>query len=606
MITLPKTIDHFEYKMLTPEDIGEASQWLAKQYSTQEPMAIHLNIPEAELGPFFASVLEFIYKDSLSMIVIDTQSQHLVGVSLAWDSRFDWSKLQVSDSLLPIKSLMDECTQEGVGVNASSSKKVKTYVYSFLEIIPESEALLMAEQLVSLMQLRAVSLGYERAVNVNTRAPSDGHLQLDSKPYISMQFKAFDEFRYLGNKVFFNMNQKLPLYLQWDGNPTYSVSVRDIHYPLPEHPQESVISSFQSFLKEVKGKKHRLLGKPGNMAFDFSPLQDALSVFMNNSGDPFVPSSHGLSTKQFEQQVIHFFASAYGLAPESVFGYITNGGTEALEYGFLKGIKQYPNAHVILNESCHYSAVTIANKFQRSYSMLPCLDNGEVDYNALESELKKTDAPIVLIANIGSTMKGAIDDVQKIGSLLKGRPHYIHADAALHGSFLPFLPACFGAPALTIGGNIQSISISLHKFLGNITPAGLVLTENETNNSVTQENYIDVIASQNSTLTCSRSGLAAMLAAYRIETLGVEGLKEQALRCIELAHYLCHQLTVKGVDAALNKASNIVFFPAPEKSVCEKWMLPVTTGLSHAVVMPQADMSLLNEFIQDLMSVTVS
>jgi len=43
-----------------------------------------------------------------------------------------------------------------------------------------------------------------------------------------------------------------------------------------------------------------------------------------------------------------------------------------------------------------------------------------------------------VIATIGTTFKGAIDQVDRIQEALKGYPSYLHLDAALFGGYLPF------------------------------------------------------------------------------------------------------------------------------------------------------------------------
>ena len=82
------------------------------------------------------------------------------------------------------------------------------------------------------------------------------------------------------------------------------------------------------------------------------------------------------------------------------------------------------------------------------------------------------DAPVVFVANIGTTMKGAVDDVAKVRAILDDlaiTQSYLHADAALSGMILPFVeePQPFG---------FDSVAISGHKMIGSPIPCGVALT----------------------------------------------------------------------------------------------------------------------------------
>ena len=60
------------------------------------------------------------------------------------------------------------------------------------------------------------------------------------------------------------------------------------------------------------------------------------------------------------------------------------------------------------------------------------------------------DVPAVIMANVGTTMRGAVDDIPRIRDILEDlavTSSYIHADAALSGMILPFVP---GAPAFRV------------------------------------------------------------------------------------------------------------------------------------------------------------
>ena len=51
--------------------------------------------------------------------------------------------------------------------------------------------------------------------------------------------------------------------------------------------------------------------------------------------------------------------------------------------------------------------------------MIKSRDDGEIDYEDLRETIRiHRDVPVIFMANIGSTMKGAVDDVQKVRGIL--------------------------------------------------------------------------------------------------------------------------------------------------------------------------------------------
>jgi len=55
----------------------------------------------------------------------------------------------------------------------------------------------------------------------------------------------------------------------------------------------------------------------------------------------------------------------------------------------------------------------------------------------------------IIIANIATTMKGAVDDIVQIKAILSDLEipkYYLHADAAFFGMILPFLPELDSQP----------------------------------------------------------------------------------------------------------------------------------------------------------------
>lgn len=108
------------------------------------------------------------------------------------------------------------------------------------------------------------------------------------------------------------------------------------------------------------------------------------------------------------------------------------------------------------------------------------LETGEINYDLLREALKKNvGRAAVLNVNIGTTVKGAVDDLDRILDILKETGYteenfFIHCDGALFGMMMPFLR--YDAPQVTFRKPIGSVSVSGHKFVGAPVPCGVVIT----------------------------------------------------------------------------------------------------------------------------------
>ncbi|WP_218279902.1 pyridoxal-dependent decarboxylase [Verrucomicrobium spinosum] len=106
-----------------------------------------------------------------------------------------------------------------------------------------------------------------------------------------------------------------------------------------------------------------------------------------------------------------------------------------------------------------------------------------MDYSDLRETLRiHRDVPPIIFANIGTTMKGAVDNLHKIRAILDELAitnAYLHADAALSGMILPFVA---DPQPWDFAGGADSISISGHKFLGSPLPCGVFSRGNNMSN----------------------------------------------------------------------------------------------------------------------------
>ena len=232
------------------------------------------------------------------------------------------------------------------------------------------------------------------------------------------------------------------------------------------------------------------------------------------------------------------------------------------------------------------------------YIMIKRQDNGEIDYSDLADMIRvNRDLPAVIMANIGTTVRGAVDDLEKIRYILDEQAvtnRYIHADAALSGLMLPFVaePQPFGFDA-----GIDSISISGHKLIGAPLPCGVVLAHRGHVDRVGRA--IEYVGVHDTTLSGSRNGFAALILWYALATLGEEGLRELVAGMMATAQYAVEQFNRRGIPAWRHRNSATVVFPKPRPQVFSKWQIAPEGDVVRIVTMPHVTSEMIDELVHD-------
>ena len=358
-------------------------------------------------------------------------------------------------------------------------------------------------------------------------------------------------------------------------------------------------------LKELRRKFTRIgrtaIGYPTNNDIRHKELFcQFLDIHANNVGDPFVDSSFLTNTHDFEREALSFFADLYRISRNAFWGYVTSGGTEGNMYGLFLARELYPNGVLYFSEDTHYSIVKIARMLHLPYHIIQSHDNGQIDIDNLTQTIKENiDKPVIINANIGTTVKGAVDDVDSIVESLKKLGvtyYYIHCDAALFGMMLPFIK---NAPDVDFTKPIGSIAISGHKFIGSALPCGVVITYKQYSQYIAQK--VEYIHSIDSTILGSRNAITPLILWHAIKTRGYKGFQQEALAIIERAISLYESLQKIEYPSYLNPYSNTVFFARPSDRIIQKYSLAVNENIAHIVVMQSTTQKVLDEFLKDLL-----
>ena len=355
----------------------------------------------------------------------------------------------------------------------------------------------------------------------------------------------------------------------------------------------------QDMLNTFEAAGERVLGYPCTRDYDYSPLFPFLYYPLNNVGDPYEDTTYRLNTHDIECEVLEYFRDFTRAPKDNIWGYVTTGGTEGNMYGIYLARELLPNGVVYYSEDTHYSVAKIMRLLNARNIMIRSLPNGEIDYEDLKETIRlHRDVPPIIFANIGTTMKGATDNLDKIKDIFQTLAisnYYIHADAALSGMILPFVD---DPQAFDFSAGIDSIAISGHKMIGSPLPCGVVLAKkNHVDRIARSIEYIDTL---DTTLTGSRSAITPLFLWYAIRAQGKQGFRKIIQRCFETADYTIEQFKKIGIDAWRNKNSVTIIFPRPGDAIMKKWQLASHGKIAHIITMPQVERHHIDEFMIDL------
>ena len=342
----------------------------------------------------------------------------------------------------------------------------------------------------------------------------------------------------------------------------------------------------------------RNVGYPCNQAFDYSELFRFLEFSINNVGDPFHSTNYRLNTMEFEREVMADFARFTEAPADEWWGYVTSGGTEGNMYGLYVARELFPEGICYFSEDTHYSVAKVLRLQHTRNIMIKSQPDGQMDYADLRETLRiHRDVPPIIFANIGTTMKGAVDDLAQIRAILDNLAianAYIHADAALSGMVLPFVD---DPQPWNFADGADSISISGHKMLGAPVPCGVVLARKAHVDRIARS--IEYIGALDTTIAGSRSALSPLLLWHRLRTLGDDGLRNIVQTCLSNAEYVVKQLLAHGIEAWRHPNSITVVFPKPPPPMMEKWIIAPRKTIGHMIVMPHVTRSIIDAFVSD-------
>ena len=365
--------------------------------------------------------------------------------------------------------------------------------------------------------------------------------------------------------------------------------------------QNHIETRLAELLQTIQDSEQWQVGYPGNQSFDYSPLIPFLSHSLNNVGDPFHETNYRANTHQFEREVVLHFAQLTGLEADDAWGYVTSGGTEGNMYGLYLARELHPEGMLYFSEEAHYSILKNARVLNLPHTTVKRQADGEIDYDDLRDMLAvHRDRPAIILATIGTTMRGAVDDIPTIREIIDELgigEHYIHADAALSGMILPYVddPQPFGFDA-----GIDSISISGHKLIGAPLPCGIVLTRKHLVETLGRA--VELVGVNDTTLSGSRNGLTPLMLWYAINRHGEDAWSETVRNMLDTAEYAVKRFNEQGINAWRHRNSPTVVFDRPPQEVFDQWQIAPEGEVAHIITMPHVDFDTIERLVEDCIS----
>lgn len=345
----------------------------------------------------------------------------------------------------------------------------------------------------------------------------------------------------------------------------------------------------------------------------------------NNVGNPYTHSSIQYNTHDFEKELILRFGKIYGFSPGDTWGFLSHSGTDSNMHGMymgrtiLKGqTSETPKCY--FTREAHYSIQILSDLLGMERIFVDTLSDAGMDPKDLKLKLSEhPNHPALVVATIGTTFKGAIDNVDQIQEILKKHESYLHLDAALFGGYLPHtsgaIEVLYKLKNNPSGERYNSIAISCHKFFGFPSPAGLFITTqinfdkfNVLYSRIHNPEYIGHVPG---TITCSRDAVKPAEFHFFSTSAAMAKQAEDAYAILNNTDYLMDQMQTHfpgHCPSRANKLSNTIYFKNPGEKIVKKYSLATMSlnvnggyqDFAHVVIMPHANQKVLSEFLTDL------
>ena len=234
----------------------------------------------------------------------------------------------------------------------------------------------------------------------------------------------------------------------------------------------------------------RYVGLVNSSPLPAAPLADLIVSMLNNNGGAFHQSPPATTA---EEEVVRLFADLLHCNSESTRGLLLPGGTFANQHGLLLArAKHFPQwrrqgpaavqaPRLYTSTAVHFSVTRTAQVIGIGEDNVVAVDTigrGAIDVADLRRRIS-TDReagrqPFAVVATVGTTGTGAIDDVAAVAEVCREFSLWLHVDMC-YGGAASLLPE--RAPHVAGVHLADSIAIDPHKWFFMPMTAGLALTK---------------------------------------------------------------------------------------------------------------------------------
>lgn len=352
------------------------------------------------------------------------------------------------------------------------------------------------------------------------------------------------------------------------------------------------------FLQRLAADDFTNIGYPRARDIDYRVFGPFLEYMINNCGSPQIDSLYPAHAMDVEREVLAWYAELFR-APAGWTGYLAPGGSEANIHSLWLARTQLPDAVLYVSAASHYSVPKAADLLRLPIMPVAATLRGEIDCTDLYDQASRhRDRPAIVVATIGTTMAQATDSVPRIHQALDAAGvtcRWVHADAALAGVPL----ALTGRHDFDLApGGADSIMATGHKWWGTPIPVGIILARHRPARHPGP--LVSYLGSRDTTLSGSRSGLAALMLAYAIDGRTLDEHRQRAERAEAMAAYACRRLSGIGWPCWRNAgAVTVMLRPVPEP-LRRRWRLPIEGAWSRIICMPGVTTDHVDALVDDL------
>ncbi|MEL6820044.1 MAG: pyridoxal-dependent decarboxylase [Pseudomonadota bacterium] len=383
--------------------------------------------------------------------------------------------------------------------------------------------------------------------------------------------------------------------------------LEEIGVKVPKEKLSVVQKELDDYAEKATDRFSRYLGYPNGLMGGFLP-DKVINMLLLNIGGPQENGYKAPNTHDYEIEAIEFLKGVFHFpADRKEWGGGVTGSTEGVLSGVLNmrnllKSKSSIEPVVIASSEAHYCAAKSAYITGLEFHPVVADSNGSMRLDELKHLLQRLGGrPIIVIATVETTVKGGYDNIDEISKLLDAHdaPGFIHVDAALAGLVAPFIDDVKDPYKPRFSPRVQSISVSLHKFLCSNRPSAMVLglkPEGIKNPLAEQVAYINAT---DATVAGSRNGHSFMAFSCLTRLLGTEGLSKMANVCYGNAKYLAQSLRKGGVHVVHNPGALTVYFPRPSPEIVDKYTLACDGDGAHAITMQHVNKELIDDFVTD-------